>query len=1546
MTAATTTAEKLFLQIFETKNRIKQQVKQQTDFYSQHLASKLLVDGITPPSWLWNDNQYSDVPKELSKEDIISEILLPHPQPTIRFPSACCSFYNKPISAGDYGELVYGLSKETPSCNKCTNSGNKQVIAAGCRENNAGCTSNVVPELDVSITPLQDETEVKISNIYGAPDQSVARIQRSKSRQKALELRNSGKSLSRSHLNQKNDTVGYPGSSRLSLFSSEQVQVMELINSDVTAGRGGFTEAGVEDCLEDKEKCSDTCVGRISKTSVSSQRPCFPDEAPEQDVSIQSAMVDGDIIAQSNDRSVQQLDDANDSLNVTKHSLGLVHKRTRSQTLSGNGDLPMRLDTTNVARNGETRSICGATEKSQAAKYEVQNSSDAQIILPFPDTHDVLYRQGNFESVISDDLVKDLPANSRSTLNDAGLECLLTKSSSDYLVLMEPKQLFFDDSEECNSKYNSRPTEECKSLEKSPDKVFDTSFQPASSLTDQVRSSDMISEKSFILEREVSTKEVEIHSGSFKSNTNKHDDVQIKKKKSDVTDYSTLNTVAVDLEAMLHVPNLEFTCPANIIEPNVVESLDTDSHVNLYCKGVCESELVHKQDTYTYKGKKKSTCSSPPSESNYFMASDFSHSAKKAVQVSEECLVKVMGTLDPANIIVDAAGQHCVNENQNSSCLGSRPCSGSMSNVSGIEKTLKSSSLGGDDLFTCGSVGSPLGIRENLDVLRSQELQIAKKPVVERNLRYVDVDSWPRSKRRKIQDQETNFFSASPSFRVKKQYTGQMGSGSIKLKEVGDNVKTVPVNESTDVEIYQKMACQLTDGMESLPKLQTEEYALHSEELGEHGETSSSSELGQLGGNTVSNLIEVPARVFQGFSIQEMDLASSSIDARKDSNEEDHQHLLHFEAEDNLANSEGLVKEKSYLGVDEQLLCGSDWSPPKNDMELTGAERMMPELEGFIIDPQTENEEVNIPGHGINFDKLEFPRTSAERASILEQICKSTVMQTPLTQFSSAFKLHGSHKFCHSVPNGLLECLDLRSISALTEDVDDQLRSSYGQTGIDHLNKMSYSDVLSYPGARFGRDSRITYTSPVGKIWERMSLHTGSSEKRLNSNPELTCFTIEEDPSISEENEKASEMTEKIQEDIGSLIDTCASREPLADITEANGVTSISAGEKFVNRERVENSNIETSSNGPHEKLKQELQNYSRNKSEEENNMLPVIANGIKKAKESTSSRFSKASSSKASLKIERLKLSEKKHKQNNIVSNVTSFIPLVQQKQAAAAICTGKRDVKVKALEAAEAAKRLEEKKKNEREMRKEALKLERARMEQENLRQMELNKKKKEEERKKRDADIVAKKRLREEAERKEKERKRKRIEGPRRVQKEEGTLCSQKIEKDIQFLDIDKGDNKIKESDNPLKKSQNVVKEGREDTKFKKPDTILRPDEFTVLFQQAGVSAEACGTADDSSEHEKAMPALDKSGEMDNLIVQKSPEKSYDISPYQCSDDEEEDEEEDIPKKFIPPWASKNCVALVLPRQQGIEPEIIFPPESFCRVDKLILQRKRKE
>ncbi|GKD18620.1 putative inner centromere protein, ARK-binding domain-containing protein [Tanacetum coccineum] len=82
----------------------------------------------------------------------------------------------------------------------------------------------------------------------------------------------------------------------------------------------------------------------------------------------------------------------------------------------------------------------------------------------------------------------------------------------------------------------------------------------------------------------------------------------------------------------------------------------------------------------------------------------------------------------------------------------------------------------------------------------------------------------------------------------------------------------------------------------------------------------------------------------------------------------------------------------------------------------------------------------------------------------------------------------------------------------------------------------------------------------------------------------------------------------------------------------------------------------------------------------------------------------------------------------------------------------------------------------------------------------------------------------------------------------------------------------------------------------------------------------------------------------------ILEKSPVKvgpansrtqelSYDMSPYQ-SDDDDEEEDDQPTKKFIPSWCSKSRVAMVLPLQQQIDPVKLFPLQSFCNMDEVML------
>ncbi|CAI9088210.1 OLC1v1022484C1 [Oldenlandia corymbosa var. corymbosa] len=1810
-----TTLEKLFVQIFERKNWIIQQVKQQTDLYNQHLASKLLVNGITPPSWLWNENLRSEVRKELNKEDLISEILLPHPRPVIHYPDACCSLYSNPFGERNEEVQVDGIFTDTPhSNNDNADVGNMQHVASGCTKNTLRCDMNMIHEVDVSNTnhpqPIisfpvtrdspcnkavgegdeevgkisvdtnsnskfsdrvndqgiasdhikddtglgvnmvtesgisrkspNDGTEASICSRFSAPERSVIRIQRSKSRQKALELRNSAKTESRSRLNQQNGSAGSSLANRLFMSSpaedpitkvhdlvelvcsnheengethegkekineekdfnsctgevsglsckkhpisttdlvkkdslantrktndgpaafnegkefspSSKVLTLstEVINPDVAAQSiSGFPERR-EECFSLMENISGNCGDRIISPGASIDEDCFrhmekksgvPAErtsspraflngTSERDICDDFGMVSGGITSYCPGKSVQEFDEANDCLGPTDHSGGLVYG-VRSQTMSGNESMPKLHDTPMVTAHVDIKSVSCDMVNSQTVNLVAWSSSDGQVILTSRNSPNTLNKQRNFQNVVSGVTVRDEPAFSRVISRDASLNCLLTRSSSDFSVFVEPKQLDFDEREECNFRDNSLPVE----CESSPSKVFDASLHaPSSSCHDtnsggiiyqmlsteerevlateklevggcsldrnncslsgerercensldkvtslhapsssdhdtysggmihqklstevltkemevgecsldgnnccppvecersslnnvcdaqlhalsssnhDTSSGGMIHQKLSTVEPEVLTKGMEVGECSLGRNIHEHGYMEKMEKGSGSKEYSVLKNVLVDSEALPYVSNSEPSCSVGIIQTND-GSPGTENHSN---HNIAVSELQNEGD-FAH----ESTSAFHGSKCNVSKVSNVSSSAEKAI---EDCSIKEVENVGLTNVLVSPDRQFLFEEDKKLLDLGS---SGYACNVSGTQHVLESSSLEVNDLLTRGSVGSSHTGHEIFGISESRELQISEKPVVQ-NVISIKMDSWPRSKRRKIQDNETDCFSASPSFRIRKHFLTQIESDTVKnIEDNKDSVLGVasPVNESAHREVYQNMTLQLTEHQP-----QTGKFVLTSEYLGDNVEIISSSSLNQVCDPLVFNLTKGLAR-YSHLAEEKKKLPGNSSDGIENTDE------VHLEGQSNLADGESLMMDsrhrvgKCNLALDGNLPDGLSWPHSKTDLDRTPTDQTMPVLEGFIIDPPTELEEAKIPGHAINLDEFELPRTSMERASILEQMCASAITQTPFTHFSSALNLDDSKKVCHSVPNGVLECMDLRSISSFNKEVQKQLRGSYmGNTDDHSFPDISQSDSLLDLGARYGWCSRNLSTSPIGKLWERTPLYGGSSsEKRLSSNPELMCFPIEEDPSFSEEEENASELTEKIQEQDTSFDDTCAKREPLAKITEENARTSIFAIEKSTNRDSVDSIATEVSFKGTCKKVKAKVQSHSKhNGANKENDILTFAANAVKKGKESTTNRFRKTTSSrKTSLKKEVQKLSEYEPKRNNIVSNVTSFIPLVKQKQAAA-VCTGKRDVKVKALEKAEAAKRLEEQKENKRKLRKEALKLERVRAEQENLKQIELAKKKKEEERKKRDADVAAKKRQREEEERKEKERKRKKIEETHRMRREESTLCTHKTEKERQMSDIGERGLKAKVLDNRLQKNQTLVKGIKDGTIAEKPEDI------TI---QTGISLETCATSGDPCDSEQTSAALERSGNTDNVRI----EKSYEISPYHCSDDEDDDGEveEERNKKYIPPWASKNCVALVLPLQRQIQPDSIFPKDSFCRLDEV--------
>lgn len=1492
------TVEKLFVQVFERKNSIIQRVKQQTDLYTQHLASKALADGITPPPWLWNPSQSSDVQKVLNKEELISEILLPHPQPEVQFPSAHCSKFSKQVVAIDNAELLVGLSKDINSYNR-DDIRDRETVATSGHENNTRCTRNCVPEQDNSVNSPEDETEARISNIYSAPEHSLARIQRSRSRQKALELRYSGGAKAKSRSIQKNVSLDSSARNGQTIFASEKVdkvsELQEMVEPSVirhgTYGVGELNEA-------DNTNKEDT----IAYATTESARLKGSGRTSSGVDSLKIGSCSGSI----------QRDD----------SAPVQHEEEFSKCVDSGTEFPE-----------VTADSCG---EARAEDFCVHMEKDAGM------HDDSISQPSSYQQRCRQNEGPEVDISIRSAKGDNG-------------ILVQSTQQF--DNSNVSEEITKPP--ECIDLERTRSTSNDEVLQigPCTSIVpchrDKVCYSrcKQMSLKKYELQRMSSGETIIVCADPWNishqlTNTEAVDANELIShnfvKAPPVNSWSIIDHARSELLVSKNPSDcLTFLSPKQLLFDDSEEcNLDKRFSLNL------ENRMTQKPSSSSRPGRS--------TETNEFCKDSLESTSEENMQLVEHSFSThehpILGTSYGDSVILPLAQNPYVESQTNMThtkdcessdlkdqipqkckevCkstpevesvkgqfgIGDKSKGTSASNTSKRKYLMLDHDKWENDSISCSLTEFPLLNYQNHDLSKSEEIKFGKKSQLWK------MRSWPTTKRRKIEDHESNSCSARVNFFCQTDHANRdFGKAGIDMENFVDH--TSLMNESTNEEMWQKVVTESNEEMKPLTEPLNSEIVLCSGGLSEPL-GSSSSDLLKVNVPILLSLDKEAARVSQDCLVKELE---THADLEKDNDEKDR-------VKDNSADTDRLTcterttsERKLHLAEDGQL--SQYLERYKRDLELNSINQSLPELEGFVLDSQSENEVLGFSGSQGNVHELVLQRTSLERVSILERICKSASQQAVSTEFSS-FKLHGFHMPYRSVPNGLLECMDLSRISASSEDSIEAARS----------NDMHGP----YAGLQLGC-TFSPYTSPVGKQWDKTSLRSGSSGKTLSSNPELICFPIEEDPSVSEENENVAEESDKSQDDILSSINNVSlEQEPFADMTEAHLNTSslVAASDKFLSKGCGNSDTNDARLNDNHREVKRNVGHPARDKSlNKENDILSLLGNGNKMSKPSLNSRFSKANSScDTSSRKERRKLSEKEPKRNNIVSNVTSFIPLVQQKQAAAQ-GTGKKEIKVKALEAAVAAKRLEEKKANERKMRKEALRIEKARLEQENLKQLELEKKRKEEERKKRDADIAAKKRQREEEDKKEKERKKKRLEEARQQQREDGKL---RLEKSKQLSLIGENDNRNKETNFESKKTQILLKETRNNAPSEKPYAKLRPNGSTNHIQDSDISIEACRSSTDSSDQRKTISPFNNSPNTDTMAAKKMQEKSYEISPYQCSDDEEEEEDEVPNKKFIPSWTSKSSVALLLPLQQGTDPDTIFPPDSFCSTEEVLLPRK---
>ncbi|KAI3755932.1 hypothetical protein L1987_55742 [Smallanthus sonchifolius] len=1552
-----TTLEKLFAQIFERKDMIIEQIQQQADSYSQQLASTLLIDGFTPPPWLLspNFNSRSSDPNELEKEKIISKLLLRPPRDSSRYSTGGCSLYYRPVAAGGNERLSNVMCMENRTFNKALNVSSEPTVTRDsneiaclncvpelddnvksplnevgartssiyaapdmsieCHNNDTVCSLSRVGERDDSVESPQNETNARITSIYAAPEMSLARIQRSKSRQKARELRTNVKATSKSCLSNENRThISFSGDSKSKKDIHQVTQDKCLSEVDKCKDiSGAITMTAEEKGDKANNRTSHNCTLAKSSSSYEKLRTSKRGSSSDKET------LDGGIMVQPTGDSLQQYGHVNgvmEGANLSHFCLGSYDsKKSRTRKTQGT--------------QSKNKPFCGRVTRSRSSNQQIsrinKSSNTGTSVSCNPKegggalSHSVgdLMHKLNvsnklLDAVKTSQVLSDRNGETQVICSNGGILKPVISSNMD----MKKSSLGGNHQENAENAVGNGPiyaplvmmpvnsgskmdpvTSDCfmkvKPKQLNFDEIGECDLNEICSPLSKKRKQDgLLGQERYPSKVSASSVDHKYSNNLFEQQLPKANILSSRPKAARTESYN--NTDECAKYEMMNI-GLE------TIENPVVEDVEHNSKVSLQDDSnvACEVNISSKEVDNIFNEEMHSE--------KPHLKED--HTSSLKMQIKEGDLGH-KGEESASGVFIP------VSQNSKSSFISSLTKQGNKD----FEVDLGSSKDFEVGLGSSNSKDFEVGTTLKLSSMKLNSAKFSICPLnQQKNVEY-----------------QPNCFSDSRKFMAHIQRdaiplnlkTPENDLNSTKESASILSSKKVSISQSDGIQscnksFHNEMICDLPEGTESLHELQAAEVIVT--EMNDDT-TVTTDTLKQSEPTSVLNTIK------NATDVGPVNPIINDEDVVADNN-------------------------KFEINLPEWVSSYDSVQPVQNDDKtMDVSDEITPVYEGFIIDEKTRSLNMKNNEGGIDFDTLEVPSTIIARAGIIEQICKSASMQTPLSQFSSALKQHqiqDLYGFMADGNHGILDHMDIGTTLSLDEDSRKHLQTSGSCiTEIDSVfpqhQKFSYATPFW--------QSKNHYSSPTGKPWERSASSSGSSEKQLCSNPDLTCFPIEEDPNSNEESENAEAASDELQENIISKIENEKStkvspkmktertenddevvveiQERLHESTEvwsqlANHVPTKSM--KYPDRCSSNSVNIEVSVPRTRDKVKHKPKfhhGFKASTYDEESRSSSIITHA------SSRGILSEINRNKSSMRSGIPRLSQKEAKRNNIVSNITSFIPIVQQKQAAA-VCTGKRDIKVKALEAAEAAKRCEQNKENERRMKKEALKLERARIGKENAKEMELNLIKKQEELKKKEADIAARKRLREEEERKQMAKRRKLAAEAQKIQKIKlEKLRARKVE-------IEKhaavAGNKTK-SENMI---QNKI---ANENSVKKQDSELRTNKTLAnVVQHVTYVLENIDASSDCGEKEKATCVQEKSPVKIGPMKLSIQENSYDISPYQCSDDED-DEEDDLPtKKFVPSWASKNRVAMVLPLQQKLDPESIFSVDSFCSMDEVLLPRR---
>ncbi|KAI3870677.1 hypothetical protein MKW92_016832 [Papaver armeniacum] len=484
------TVEILFGKFFERKNSVIEQLNQQKDLYDQYLASTCLINGIRPPSWLLKDGfeAGSSELKELKNEDLISGLLFPPSR--ANYPSSIGSktFYSRSIFAANTVKQLSGeFFSETCASNKYYSVGERSADIPNClldgKKIELESTLNTVPELDNTIHSPQNQTDLtnhfdvttvgerstvdpkctlngsslksectfntitqqggttgtpqcltdlKVSESSFELPQSLVRIQRSRSRQRALELRNSASGKSRKRAIQESNAAA--GRSTRSRTSSEQPPAKGLLETDARISSIPYQVLGSKATSATQSEGMDLhnvldAEGSMEGSSLVQKDLELCNSAAaniENNLSKENATCEDNIRSQT---TVPQINSA--ELGLTRHN--------NSDELTGR---IMRFSSS-INRSPQHLNPLDLVEKHDFPKALL----DLQVL-----NHEKISAAGIAENKhvnVSVDCNPTCSVTKQEGVSmGASLEFLISRSRSDEINFVEPKQLIFDDIED------------------------------------------------------------------------------------------------------------------------------------------------------------------------------------------------------------------------------------------------------------------------------------------------------------------------------------------------------------------------------------------------------------------------------------------------------------------------------------------------------------------------------------------------------------------------------------------------------------------------------------------------------------------------------------------------------------------------------------------------------------------------------------------------------------------------------------------------------------------------------------------------------------------------------------------------------------------------------------------------------------------------------------------------------------------------------------------------------------------------------------------